>query len=213
MGHKKSASSNMDEDSMPETDVSKEFLNFFITELKNTYWAEKHLCKALVKFQKIVSAVSLKNAIASHLTSTKLHVERLEEIFEVLGDPPGVKKSEAMAEMIDELSNIIDETEKGSHTRDARFVLAIQKIEQYEIATYDSLVQLARTMGNEDIISLLEETLEEEKQANETLTALAESTFENIPSKTGESKQQHGDEEQPVTVYSSINLTPKNTGK
>lgn len=182
---KPSYSKIMEEDSIPETDVSKEFLNFFVDELKDIYWAEKQMTKALAKMQKAAATLVLKNAFAGHTATTHVHVERLEQIFDALGETPRARKCEAIAELIEEANNIIEETEKGTHLRDACLVIAAQKADHYEIATYGGLVQLARTMGNEDIIALLEETLAEENEEVELLTALAEGGINGAAAKEG----------------------------
>ncbi len=213
MVNRKSSSSKMpEEDSILQTEVSKEFLNFLIEQLKDTYWAEKHLTKALPKMRKVATTASLKDAFTSLLVTTQLHVERLEQVFELLGETPRASKCEAMASLVEEGNGIIIKTKKGAPIRDTGLLIAAQKIENYEIATYGALVQLARTMGNEDVISLLEETLREEKDAGELLTALAEGATISSVASEGVEKQRI-DVEKVVEVYDSVNLTRKTTKK
>jgi ferritin-like metal-binding protein YciE len=153
---------------------SSELEEFFIDSLKDIYWAEKHLTKALAKMQKAATSEELATAFADHLTVTQEHVARVEKVFELLDKKPQAKKCEAMEGLIKEGEDIISETEKGSATRDVGLILAAQKVEHYEIATYGGLAQLAKTMGRNDIKEILGQTLDEEKQADELLTSLAE---------------------------------------
>jgi ferritin-like metal-binding protein YciE len=148
--------------------------NFFVEELKDIYWAEKHLTKALPKMQKAATSEELANAFADHLVATHEHISRLEKVFEMLDKKPQAKKCDAMEGILKEGESIISETEAGSATRDVGLILAAQKAEHYEIATYGGLAQLAKTMGREDIKNLLGQTLDEEKECDELLTSLAE---------------------------------------
>src|SRR6476620_8633129 len=138
---------------------------FFHGEIKDIYWAEKHLVKTLPKMKKAASSVDLQNAFADHLETTKEHVSRLEQIFELLGHKPQAKKCDAMEGITKEGESIIEDTEEGTATRDVGLIMAAQKVEHYEIATYGGLTQLARTLQLEEVASLLESTLKEEKEA------------------------------------------------
>lgn len=158
----------------PVENIDKEFSNFFIDELKDIYWAEKHLTKALPKMQKAATSEKLAKSFADHLEQTKEHVARLEKVFEILGEKAQAKKCDAMAGLVEEANGIIEETEKGTSIRDVGLVIAAQKVEHYEIATYGGLAQLAKVMGNEEVKNLLGKTLDEEKAADELLTSLAE---------------------------------------
>lgn len=149
-------------------------LEFFKDELKDIYWAEKHLVKMLPKMKKAASSVQLQQAIQDHLAVTETHVSRLEQVFEMLGEKAKAKKCDAMAGITEEGSGIIEETEKGTATRDVGLILSAQKVEHYEIATYGGLAQLARTLGKEDVAEILETTLAEEKEADTLLTQIAE---------------------------------------
>lgn len=148
--------------------------NFFIDELKDIYWAEKHLVKTLPKMKKAATSSELQNAFEDHLEMTKTHVSRLEDIFEALGKKAQGKKCEAIVGITKEGEGIIEETEKGTSTRDVGLILSAQKVEHYEISTYGGLHQLAITLGLDDIASTLEETLEEEKETDVLLTQIAE---------------------------------------
>lgn len=149
-------------------------MEFFIGEIKDIYWAEKHLTKVLPKMRKAATSEELADAIAEHLDVTKTHIARLEEVFEILGKKPQAKKCEAMEGITKEGDSIIEETEQGTATRDVGIILAAQKVEHYEIATYGGLAQLAITLGLNDIAEILTTTLDEEKEADETLTGIAE---------------------------------------
>lgn len=147
---------------------------FFVTELKHTYWAEKHLVEALPKMEKAATTQELKNAFAEHLQATKGHVERLDKVFDMLGIKADVEKCAAMAGITDEGEDIISDTEKGTAARDVGLIFAGQKVEHCEIAAYGGLAQLAKTLSHDDIANLLEQTLSEEKEADELLSTIAE---------------------------------------
>ena len=157
--------------------VTESALNeLFIDELKDIYWTEKHLTSALPKMAKAATSNELRSAIENHLRETENHVSRLEQVFEVIGEKAVAKKCEAMAGLIKEGEEIISETEKGSITRDAGIISAAQKVEHYEIATYGTLRSLAGVLGHDEAIELLQATLSEEKNADQTLTQVAESS-------------------------------------
>jgi len=147
---------------------------FFIDELKDIYWAEQKLVKTLPKLAKAATSEELRSAFTSHLEETKGHVQRLEQAFKMLGEKATAKKCDAMEGITKEGSSVIDDTDEGTATRDVALVMAGQKAEHYEIATYGGLIQIARTMGHDDVAELLEQTLEEEKTADQKLTEIAE---------------------------------------
>jgi len=152
-------------------------LEFFVGEIKDIYWAEKHLVKTLPKMQKAATSPELAAAIGGHLEVTKTHVSRLEQVFELLGEKAQAKKCDAMEGITKEGGSILEDTEKGTATRDVGIVLASQKVEHYEISTYGGLKQLSLTLGLIEVADLLGKTLEEEKEADETLTEIAESNI------------------------------------
>jgi ferritin-like metal-binding protein YciE len=151
-------------------------------ELKDIYWAEKHLVKTLPKMEKAATTNELKKAFADHLEATRGHVTRLEKAFELLGKKAQAKKCEAMDGLTKEGESIIEDTEKGSMTRDVGLIMAAQKVEHYEIATYGSLAQLAKTLGKTELKDLLGKTLDEEKEADDLLTRIAENNI-NVEAK------------------------------
>ena len=164
---------------------------FFIDLLKDIYWAEKHLTKALPKIQKAATTQELKDAVEDHLAQTEEHVARLEQVFEILGKKAQAKKCDAMEGLIKEGESAIEETEEGSMTRDVALIIAAQKAEHYEIASYGGLVQLAKTMGQHEVAEILGQTLDEEKGADQTLTQIAENNINWQAEQEGE-----GDEEE-----------------
>ncbi|OKS88523.1 YciE/YciF ferroxidase family protein [Mucilaginibacter polytrichastri] len=157
------------------TEVSESALNeLFIDELKDIYWAEKHLTKALAKMAKKATSDELRTALQNHLTETEGQITRLESVFESIGEKAVAKKCEAMNGLIKEAEEIMEDTEDGSITRDAGIISAAQKSEHYEIASYGTLKTLAATLGYNEAAELLGQTLEEEKNADALLTQIAE---------------------------------------
>jgi ferritin-like metal-binding protein YciE len=147
---------------------------FFHDEIKDIYWAEKKLVQTLPKLAKAATSEELRTAFTNHLEETKGHVSRLEQVFELLGEKAQAKKCDAMEGITEEGASIIEDTEDGTAVRDVALILAGQKAEHYEIATYGGLAQIAQTLGLDEVASLLEATLAEEKTADQTLTGLAE---------------------------------------
>ncbi len=141
----------------------------FIDELKDIMYAERALVKSLPKMARNATEPKLVAAIEEHVAVTEGQVQRLEKIFELLGESNRGKKCDAMEGLIKEGESIMEETEAGP-VRDAGIISASQKIEHYEIASYGTLAAFAKTLGEEEIASLLEETLAEEKQADALLT-------------------------------------------
>lgn len=150
---------------------------FFTDQLKDLYWAEKHLTKALPKMKKAATTEELKSAITEHLGQTEEQITRLEQVFGIMGKKAQAKKCDAMEGLIKEGESVVEGTEKGSMTRDAGIIMAAQKVEHYEIASYGTLVQLAKTMGQNEVADILQVTLNEEKQTDENLTSLAENNI------------------------------------
>lgn len=147
---------------------------FVVDMLKDIYYAEKQLLKALPKMQKASTTQQLKDAFATHIEQTKEQVSRLEQAFEIMGKKAAGKKCDAMEGLISESQSVIEDTEAGSMTRDVALIIAAQKVEHYEIASYGGLVQLAKTLGMDDMAELLGETLQEEKDTDALLTSIAE---------------------------------------
>jgi ferritin-like metal-binding protein YciE len=162
------------------TDESPTFLQkFFLDQVKDIYYAEQELLKALPEIKNVATTEELEDAIEEHTQQTKRHVKRLEKIFHMIGQKPEGKRCEAMDGLIKECKNIIRETEEGTMTRDAALVIACQKIEHYEIASYGGLIALALTMGLERAADILDKTLAEEEMTDQMLTDIAE-TYINV---------------------------------
>lgn len=170
----------------------------FIDSLKDIYWAEKHLTKALPKLQKAATSTELKEAFENHLAVTEDQVSQLEKVFDMMGKKAQAKKCEAMEGLIKEGNSIIEDTEKGTLTRDVGLIMAAQKVEHYEIATYGSLVQIAKTLQLTDVAGILEAILNEEKEADQTLTEVAENNIniEASREEEGSSKKMTGEDEE-----------------
>jgi ferritin-like metal-binding protein YciE len=168
---------------MPEKGLKE----LYVDELKDIYNAETQLVKALPKMAKAASSEELRSGFEEHLEQTKGHVSRLEQIFESLGESPKGKKCKGMEGLVEEGSEMIDEEFEAS-VKDAGIIGAAQRVEHYEIAAYGTVRAFAETLGHEDHISLLQETLEEEKQTDEKLTGLAK----KINSQSGQAKQEGG---------------------
>jgi ferritin-like metal-binding protein YciE len=148
---------------------------FFVDQLKDIYWAEKKLVKKLFRLSEASTSPQLKDALDNHLVQSRVHVERLEKVFNLIGEEADSKKCPAMSGIIEEGEDIIDDTDQGSAQRDVGIIFAAQKAEHYEIATYGGLAQLAKTLGYIEAKNLLGQTLEEERQTDELLTKIAES--------------------------------------
>jgi len=156
----------------PKSDAASGLTELFEAGLKDIYWAEKALTKAIPLMAKNATSTDLIEALNSHLIETEEQIARLEKVFEVIGKKATAKKCDAMEGLIEEGKSILEETEIGV-VRDAGIIAAAQKIEHYEIATYGTLRQFAETLGLTEAVSLLEQTLEEEKGADKKLTIVA----------------------------------------
>ncbi len=156
----------------PEEENSLKVL--FVDELKDIYWAEKHLVKGLKKLAEGSTSDKLKNAFTTHLSETEGQIARLEQVFKSIGEEAEAIKCEAMNGLLKEADELLGDTEEGTEVRDVALISAAQKCEHYEIATYGTLKTLAGTLGYEEAKSLLEETLQEEKNADKLLSKIAE---------------------------------------
>ena len=154
--------------------VAYNLRKLFVNELKDIYWAEKALLKAIPKMIKKASSEELIDALQDHLSVTEGHVSRVENVFSKIGVKAVAVKCDAMDGLIKEAGKIMDETIEGA-VRDAGIISAAQKVEHYEIASYGILSAFARLLGEEECASFLQQTLNEEKQADETLSDIAES--------------------------------------
>ena len=164
----------------------------FVEELRDTYDAEKQLIKALPKLAKAATSDELRSAFETHLEETRGHVERLEQVFESLEEKVRGKHCEGIAGIIEEGKSIMEE-DFDEAAMDACLIAAGQSAEHYEMAAYGTLVAWARAMGHTEAADLLQETLDEEKAADEKLTTLAEG---GINQEAAEQAHPSGDEEE-----------------
>lgn len=163
----------------------------FVDSLKDIYWAEKALTKALPKMAKNATSENLIATINDHIVVTEEQVSRLEQVFDLIGEKASAKKCEAMEGLIKEGESIMQETQEGP-VRDAGIIGASQKIEHYEIATYGTLAAFAQTLGEDEALELLQQTLDEEKEADSLLTEVA---YNNINFEAS-GDEEIGDEEE-----------------
>jgi ferritin-like metal-binding protein YciE len=163
----------------------------FLEELGDIYDAEKQLLKALPKMAQAAQNEDVRRAFEEHLEQTEGQVERLEQVFEVIGEEAKTKGCQVMAALVKEGDEIIK-----NHRGDAALICAAQKVEHYEIASYGSLQSWARMLGEEDAADLLEETLDEERDTDEQLTELAENVINVEESEEGEEEEEEEDEQE-----------------
>lgn len=180
-----------------KSDEGQGLRNLLVLELKDIYWAEKELIKAIPKMIKNATEPELIDALTAHLEETKEQVLRLEEVFYLLDEKQASKKCEAMSGLIKEAQEMMDEHEKGA-VRDAAIILAGQKIEHYEIATYGTLCAFAKILGESEVADQLEDSLNEEKAADTKLSEIAE-TYINIEA-VNEEEETEEDSEEDVMV-------------
>ena len=157
-------------------DAAKQLEDLFEDSLKDIYWAEKALTKALPKMEKNATSPKLKKAIADHLSQTVEHVTRIEECFESIGKKAVAKKCDAMEGLLKEGEGIMKETQPGA-VRDAGIIAASQKVEHYEIATYGTLAAFAKVLDQKAALKNLLKTLDEEKKCDELLTSIADTAL------------------------------------
>src|SRR6266568_1039047 len=167
----------------------------FVEQLRDVYNAENQLLKALPKMAKNASSDELRQAFEDHLEATKEHVERLEQVFKDLDEKPKGKTCQGMKGLVEEGSEILEQDGEES-VLDAGMIASAQKVEHYEIAAYGTLRTWANLLGKPDVAALMEETLEEEKEADQNLTSIAESLV-NEAAAEGEEKETDETEEEP----------------
>ncbi len=190
---KKAGGTKAQQGAEPGDNASK-LHKLFEDELKDIYWAEKALVKALPKMAKNATSPELVEAIQTHLGETQEQVSRLEQVFELIGTKAQAKKCEAMAGLLKEGEELMQDNDKGV-MRDAAIISAAQKVEHYEIASYGTLRSFAETLGLDEAATLLEETLNEEKNADETLTGVAVSAI-NIAAANEEEDEDSEEEDE-----------------
>lgn len=165
----------------PASGAATDLKGLFVDSLKDIYWAENALMKALPKMMKNATSPSLASAIKDHIMVTKVQLTRLEDVFKIIGEKAEGKKCEAMAGLIKEGDEILEETTPGP-VRDAGIIAASQKIEHYEIATYGTLCAFAKALGQNDAGRLLTQSLAEEKEADTLLSDVALNAVNDVAS-------------------------------
>jgi ferritin-like metal-binding protein YciE len=155
------------------TAKDKDLNDLFLDTLKDIYYAEKQILKALPKMAKAATSDKLRAAFEKHQAETDEHVVRLEKIFEMIDKPARGKTCDAIQGILDEGKEIMEEY-KGAEALDAGMLAAAQAVEHYEISRYGTLKQWAIQLGMKDAVPLLNETLQEERKTDEALTSLAE---------------------------------------
>ena len=152
--------------------AEKQLDDLFLDTLKDIYYAERQILKALPKMAKAATSPELKAGFEQHHTETEGQVERLQQVFEILGKPARGKTCDAILGILEEGKEIMDEY-KGATALDAGLVAAAQAVEHYEIARYGTLVTWAKQLGHNDIAQLLSETLKEEEATDKKLSQVA----------------------------------------
>ncbi len=153
---------------MPEKDLNALFLD----TLKDIYYAEKQIYKSLPKMAKAAQSDQLRSAFEKHHDETEAHIERLEQVFELLGKPARGKTCDAIEGILDEGTEVMEEYEDAP-ALDAGLLAAAQAVEHYEISRYGTLKTWAGKLGLKEAVKLLDETLAEEKKTDETLSKIA----------------------------------------
>ena len=174
----------------------------FVDELRDAYDAEKQLTKALSKMARAASSADLRAAFEHHLEETRGHVERLEQVFESLDEKVRGKHCDGIAGIIEEGNNVMQE-DFDEATIDACLIAGGQRAEHYEMAAYGTLIAWAEVMGHADAVDLLQQTLDEEKAADEKLSALAE---EGINRSAADAAHSEADEpeDEPAAVGAGV---------
>ena len=169
-------------------------MELYVDELKDLYDAENRLVKALPKVAKAATSEKLRSAVEQHLEQTRGDVDRLKEIFDNMGEKASGKKCAGMMGILKEGEEIMDEDYEGE-VMDAALISAAQRVEHYEIAAYGCVRTWADLLGENEASALLDKTLEEEKEADEKLTQLAEEI--NVQAKEAGTEEGEEDEEEP----------------
>jgi len=182
-----------------------------VDEIRDLYHAEKQLVKAIPKMAKAATHEDLREAFEMHAEETREQVTRLEEVFNALGEKVRAKTCHGMMGIVEEGSQLMQEEEKGA-VMDAALIAAAQRVEHYEIGSYGTCVEWARLLGLDEVVTLLEQTLEEEKATDKKLTALAEQEVnQNAVSEGQEEEQGEGEEEQQQTASQSSSRSRKSS--
>lgn len=159
-----------------------DFRGLFVEQLKNIYWAEKHLHSILPKIIHATTDETLAAAFTEDIKDTEWQIQALEKVFNLMGYTPATKKCYAMEGLLEEVESVIKNTEHDSYTRDAGLIFAIQKIKHYEIAVYGTLRVFARHLDEKEVTHIMGKILDEEIKADFELTKLAERYINELAS-------------------------------
>ena len=186
--------------------------DLMVHELKDLYSAERQLVQALPKMSKNATSDQLRTAIDNHLAETEEHVTRLEQVLESLGESPRGQKCDGMQGLIEEGKKLLKE-EADPDVMDAGIIVSAQKVEHYEIASYGAVCEYARMMGHTEALQLLEQTLEEEKKADQTLNALAEGGINALAERDARNGNGEPYEEEPTSTSTRRRSTAKGNSR
>lgn len=186
--------------------------DLMVHELKDLYSAERQLVQALPKMSKNATSDQLRTAIDNHLAETEEHVTRLEHVLESLGESPRGQKCDGMQGLIEEGKKLLKE-EADPDVMDAGIIVSAQKVEHYEIASYGAVCEYARMMGHTEALQLLEQTLEEEKKADQTLNALAEGGINALAERDARNGNGEPDDEESTSTSTRRRSTAKGNGR
>ena len=162
----------------------------YVEQLRDLYSAENQLVKALPKMAEAATTDELRTAFEEHLEQTQGHVQRLETIFENLGEKPTGEKCKGMEGLVKEGSDVIENDDFEGEVKDAALIAAAQRVEHYEIAGYGTVRTFASLLEDDEAVELLEQTLEEEKETDQRLTDIAESV--NLEAQGHEEQEEEG---------------------
>jgi ferritin-like metal-binding protein YciE len=168
--------------------------DLMVHELKDLYSAERQLIRALPRMSKNATSDELRTAFDDHLAETEEQVSRIEQILESFGETTGRQKCAGMEGLIEESKSLMEE-EIDPEVLDAGLIVSAQKVEHYEIAAYGAVCEYARIMGHTDALRLLEQTLEEEKNADRKLNALAEGGINALAERDNNAESEEEEEE------------------
>jgi ferritin-like metal-binding protein YciE len=168
--------------------------DLMVHELKDLYSAERQLIRALPRMSKNATSDELRTAFDEHLAETEEQVSRIEQILESFGETTGRQKCAGMEGLIEESKSLMEE-EIDPEVLDAGLIVSAQKVEHYEIAAYGAVCEYARIMGHTDALRLLEQTLEEEKNADKKLNALAEGGINALAERDNNAESEEEEEE------------------
>lgn len=165
--------------------TEESLFKLMFTAVKKIYWAEQSLLSALPKMVKAAGSRALQNAIATHIKQTKQQTSRLEEVFSLLGKTPQAQKCDAFEGLLKEGEASVESTDEGSAARDLGIIMSSQKVEHYEIASYNGIIGLSTKLGINKLKGLLTESLQEEVQTDNLLADLFENTSAGSSNKKG----------------------------